>query len=510
MMSQKNKTSNELCYETVICEKYMAKLLENELKVRNGPNLTNSRSRDKNVKHSCLGPINRTKLSAQSPKRCRSPKSSLEYTDDGALVKVTVKTPNSRKRSPSYTADRESWGQILKSQKGNDSLSIFSNFDPLRTLHFLIKELEYQLQELLPENTCKTILQMIVDMQAALKRIPPEVASTIHLQQTTDITEKNKLVERETQTILINNPEREDFKKKLQENLIVFETKCLQMENVSVKLRSEKEELEKQLSISKENITHYKIKAEELERETVNVLFPKIKSLELDKGKLESELDSLAMTFETRYSSTTNDLKMQMNEMKSAKVLADQDNAKFKHQLRVLSIEKEKYITILAARDRQISEIRGEMIQLQEAVNEQLRELRKNSLKAFSSNDNIVEKDGNVREKLQNVGDWTVSNSSSNEDQRHRIFVNKPNVAFKDLPSGDIDVPENSNAVQNYSENERNSSARKQLESNAFLDKLDSHTSIRSLFNEVKRTALAISISPKCSINSDTNENLEI
>lgn len=69
------------------------------------------------------------------------------YTDNPALVEVTVKTHNAKpnSRSGSRSRSREPWSKLLKNQLSNEMLSSFHNFDPLRTVHFLAKELQSKL-----------------------------------------------------------------------------------------------------------------------------------------------------------------------------------------------------------------------------------------------------------------------------------------------------------------------------------------------------------------------------
>lgn len=52
-------------------------------------------------------------------------------------------------------AQGETWGGILRAQSSNENMSGFSKFDPLRTIHFLGKELKSQLKDAVP---CKILL----------------------------------------------------------------------------------------------------------------------------------------------------------------------------------------------------------------------------------------------------------------------------------------------------------------------------------------------------------------
>ena len=76
------------------------------------------------------------------------------YPADDAMVEVTVKTHNARNmgRKSSVNCDlpvKDTWGKLLQTQTNSVeqiATSSFKNFDPLRTLHFLTKELQSQIQ----------------------------------------------------------------------------------------------------------------------------------------------------------------------------------------------------------------------------------------------------------------------------------------------------------------------------------------------------------------------------
>lgn len=72
----------------------------------------------------------------------------------------------------------ESWSTIFHKQAEK---STFSRFDPLRTLHFLSKELQLKVLSEYPGES--HIQQIVYDMLSALKRVPPEIASTVQLHQ---------------------------------------------------------------------------------------------------------------------------------------------------------------------------------------------------------------------------------------------------------------------------------------------------------------------------------------
>lgn len=83
-------------------------------------------------------------------------------------------------------------------------------------------------------------------------------------------------------------------------------------------------------------------------------------------------------------------MKQQIADLNHSKIQLEQECAKLKHQIRLSTIEREKYVAVLAVRDRQIHEIRREMSQLQDVVNDQLLELQNNVFKLTPSNANFA------------------------------------------------------------------------------------------------------------------------
>lgn len=68
-----------------------------------------------------------------------------------------------------------------------------------------------------------------------------------------------------------------------------------------------------------------------------------------------------------------------VQELQSQKQSAEHQCADLRHKLASLTIENEKYATTLLIRDHDLGEIRREMDQLQEIVNQQLVEMQKQS-----------------------------------------------------------------------------------------------------------------------------------
>lgn len=150
----------------------------------------------------------------------------------------------------------------------------------------------------------------------------------------------------------------------------------------------------------------------------------------------------------TKLLSTNPDLQLTVTELKKSKLQLERDNQKLEHQLRLCAIEKEKYLAILAVRDRQIYEIRGEMTQLQESVNEQLVELHNYATSSIPvdfegligvdvetvDSLSLTERKRRIFENLANQKGVTLSSIWSNDDEF------KQEDLFKDSESEGLDT----------------------------------------------------------------------
>lgn len=166
-MAQRVKTChNNLNSDVILCEKYISRILS-----KDKPN-TVQKGRDKNARQPNQNQMSKMKPNVKqqnvpSPKHSQVPNNLFQYHDDTVLTEIPMKTTNTRQRSRSTGVDRGgTWGQLLKQQKSGDRMSVFGNFDPLRTLHFLAKELQHQLEVLLPGNV--TYLQKLTLLQIQL------------------------------------------------------------------------------------------------------------------------------------------------------------------------------------------------------------------------------------------------------------------------------------------------------------------------------------------------------
>ncbi|CAH1119906.1 unnamed protein product [Phaedon cochleariae] len=513
-MTQRLKNCpNSINLETIACERYMARLFNKEKVISPGNKCREktSKSLQPNQNQLARHKIATKQQNFHSPKVPQSPQ---ENAVEAPSDKAPVNTDDHRQRSRSTTVDREPWGQLLKQQRSGDKASVFGNFDPLRTLHFLAKELQFQLQAVIPEDN--TVHQMVADMQYALKRVPPEVASSVHLQQALELLPKRS----SSRSLSSEKPEKlgvctndrttqtppsptegdnDRLQKLMEENTMKLETNCRQMEKLCLELKDKEDNLSKQLLAQKNQVVYLEKKIADLELENNEILHPRIKILEEEKRKLDSDLRHLSTEQENRQKQAVDDLKSRLSTLKTEKSNFETECTKLKHQLKLSALEKEKYVAVLALRDRQINEIRNEMTHLQEVVNEQLLELQNNMFQGMPMN-NEHENAGNDQNDVnfdinrENIGDGTLSTIYSSDGQAQQIFVGKQDHSFRDLPSGDI----SSSIIQSNMPEEHTTTKNKkssQQSHEILLEKIDSQASIRNMFNQVKKTAYAISSS---------------
>lgn len=76
-----------------------------------------------------------------------------------------------------------------------------------------------------------------------------------------------------------------------------------------------------------------------------------------------------------KYQETPSHVKTIVKELTAQKLEAEKDCVTLRHQLAISDLEKEKYVTLLAVRERQCKEIRDETQQLQDVIKRQLLEL---------------------------------------------------------------------------------------------------------------------------------------
>ncbi|KAJ3662990.1 hypothetical protein Zmor_007303 [Zophobas morio] len=438
--------------EIASCEKYLSKMLKHDSALASKKNPASRPYQDK-ISQIMRHPINmqpqriKPKPSAKTQSPIQKVAVSLMSTmpreiGDGSRIKEmksTKRKPRSRSRSRSSSKVREAWGHILLSKKSGEKMSTFSNFDPLRTLHFLSKELSTKLRTVVPEED--EILQIVTDIQHALKRIPPEVTTLLH-DPPPEIEEpvvEELVPSKTTSTKICQTPptlyqeDTERFQKIMEENTYRLETSCRQLEMVCSNLQNEKEMTEKELDEAKENVEMLCKKVKELEEEIEEITSQKIRELEEEKYELQQQLEKA--TQEVTNNPTLNHFKKLVEELKKQKLAADETCNRLEYDMTVLKMEKEKFATMLNVRDKEVKEIQEEMCKIQEQVHKQLKKLnsevieRVNSVKALSDPTN-----GMHESLFLEIGDTTISSITANESDKDTINI------IKELPCGDTEL----------------------------------------------------------------------
>lgn len=98
--------------------------------------------------------------------------------------------------------------------------------------------------------------------------------------------------------------------------------------------------------------------------------------LEMERDDLATQVNKLASALDAQAGPTAQQLKNLIKELRAQKIESEQECVKLRHQLTLAEMEKEKHVAMLGVRERQFNEIRSEMRQLQEVVNEQLLEIQ--------------------------------------------------------------------------------------------------------------------------------------
>ncbi|KAF2880952.1 hypothetical protein ILUMI_25233 [Ignelater luminosus] len=453
-----------------------------------------------------------------------SPNLIRKELDNSALVEVTVRTHTSKKphnkNDLKSSTQQQPWGKLLNGRKGTENVSSFSDFDPLRTLHFLAKELQSKLKKngLDDPHTQKIVL----DMQQALTRIPPELTSNIQLDEidhnsmkqfTNEVrrkTKKKSLLNNEIETavsgiseqtgqkaslhfdledLILNGfstenkhpirntmelPEKllpalkptlvnrysqtvsngivaesEIFQRQLAAGTKKLEKTCKDMESLCVQLKTEKEELELLLLAEKDTVKFLRKQIQDIETEKDEINSYKIEQLTHEKNNLNAQVRKLQAQLEAEQGLPVQELRSLVQQLQQEKTNIEQENMSLKHQLTISNMEKEKYIAILSVRDRQINEIRTEMTQLQDVVNEQLFELQKSPFVSSPSSQSTIV--GNlvgvpwqqtpISTKIdKEIGD-NLSMSPDNSDSPIQQLFDKDMQMmhlFREVPSGDF------------------------------------------------------------------------
>ncbi|XP_066256429.1 uncharacterized protein [Euwallacea similis] len=298
----------------------------------------------------------------------------FSHLEEPSLVELASKSRKQRSRST--VNNRQSWGQLLNKQSGEDE-SAFGNFDPLRTLHFLARELQTHMRSRLPEET--NLQEIIKAMNSTLKRIPPEVASNMQLQEkprscvSKDLVCNEENIPVQTTSKYSQSRDFTEFQKLIEGSTMKLETSCRQLEMMCGQLKDEKVSLETMLQTERSNSYLLQRRVDEMKNANEKLL-NKLSKKDEELSQLKSSFETLQLKFEGK-DALAPDSQVAIVDLKKSKSLMEREVQKLEHQLRLCAMEKEKYLAILEVRDQQIYEIRNEMTQLQESVNEQLMEL---------------------------------------------------------------------------------------------------------------------------------------
>lgn len=159
---------------------------------------------------------------------------------------------------------------------------MFGKLDPLRTLHFLARELQTHMQTRLPGTHYPSVVttiqltetffleetslqEIIKAMHSALKRIPPEVASTVQLHQH----HSNE----DLQSSPKRSKELHEFQKLIEGSTMKLEASCKQLEVMCGQLRDEKVSLETMLQQERSGSLMLQRRIEDMENMNVSLSF---------------------------------------------------------------------------------------------------------------------------------------------------------------------------------------------------------------------------------------------
>ena len=108
---------------------------------------------------------------------------------------------------------------------------------------------------------------------------------------------------------------------------------------------------------------------------------------------LQLTIKKLKAQIESEQTPSAQELRTLIQELRKQKLDGDEQITILNHQVTLANMEKEKYVALLSARERQIKEMHAEMNDLQEAVQIQLTELQNApNLSVLSSITNISSK----------------------------------------------------------------------------------------------------------------------
>nr|XP_018906655.1 PREDICTED: uncharacterized protein LOC109036748 [Bemisia tabaci] len=271
----------------------------------------------------------------------------------------------------------------FRAQSGEKGGSTFSIFNPVRTLHFLLEELEGKIY-MLSDNDVKRIL---VEMEETLQRIPTNLKNfsmsatdNVHsvpceVEPPQKLSKFTSAVE-ETQKRLSEcgeRPSNENLQLKLELSCSKLEKACQEMEKACSELKKERDYFKTELQIKKkayeellkkesgyiatindlkQNLVNMTAKADEHTRsiENLNVVLNQLQ----EENKVVSALKDLHKKLNTRVRET------------------NQENEQIKSELQISNLEREKLALLLASRDEELKKLKRDFGEVQEFVADQL------------------------------------------------------------------------------------------------------------------------------------------
>lgn len=310
-----------------------------------------------------------TKLLPRSKAPMRSSTRECSVTQFKGSKKSKARSAPKETSKTSVTSEasknRQPWASLLVSSRSVDSVSTFDGCDPLRTVHFLSKELSSKLQ-------CASfgdphVYDLILSMQHALNRVPTEVTSTSNIPLKQSQSEINNYHKEIPEKLPPEKTERgcqtksPSFDRQLEVNTAKLQLNCEQIEKSYSILKKEKDHVENLLRLESERVASFRKQTAVLQHEN---------------AVIAQQRDELDMKLKQHKQVNSNELKVRIEDLLRQRVELEHENIGLRHRLTTADMEKEKFVTLLSMRDRQINDILLEIDALQGIVREQLLELQ--------------------------------------------------------------------------------------------------------------------------------------
>lgn len=107
------------------------------------------------------------------------------------------------------------------------------------------------------------------------------------------------------------------------------------------------------------------------------------------------EIRKLNAQMDNKQTVASEDLKLLIYELRNKKAEAEKDMMRARHELTLISMDNEKMKALISTRERQLEEMRREMGQLQEVVNDQLVEFQ--NVRSMTEHSSVSTLTGNLQ-----------------------------------------------------------------------------------------------------------------